>query len=135
MLEIERRRDARYAIRFRTIIVVHSEAWAMLTRNVSFHGVFLLAPTAPQIGQLFRLVVNPDGDRPIALEVVPVRATQHDHDFEVGMRILAVPQRWERLVGELRDASPMGERIRRACLLQDGEAALEARRAVLSARR
>jgi hypothetical protein len=111
---MERRRDARYAARWTTHIVLHSEYLAMLTFDVSFHGLFLQAKTELTLGQLSRITVAPfDGER-IALHVVPMRLVSIGDTFGIGARLLVVPESWERLVARLRDAARSAMRIRLA---------------------
>jgi hypothetical protein len=93
---------------------MHSKYFATTTDDVSFHGIFLRTPVAPNIGELSRVTVVPLEGDPICLHVVPVRLLRFCDGFGVGARLLVVPERWERVLGRLRDASLSEVRIRRA---------------------
>lgn len=110
----ERRRDARYLARWATRLVVHSKQLVSMTDDVSFHGIFLRAPIAPNLGELSRITVVPFEGDPLFLHVVPVRLLRLGDGYGVGVRLLVVPERWEALLGRLRDASLSQIRLRRA---------------------
>jgi hypothetical protein len=113
-MNTERRRDSRYNARWATKLVTHSKFIMTMTDDVSFHGIFLRAPVAPNLGELSRVTVLPFEGDPISLDVVPVRLLRFYDGFGVGARLLIVPARWERILSRLRDASPSQVRIRRA---------------------
>jgi hypothetical protein len=110
----ERRRDARYVVRWATRLVVHSKGLVSTTDDVSFHGIFLRASVAPNLGELARITVVPFEGDPLALHVVPVRLLRLGDGYGVGVRLLVVPERWEAVLGRLRDASRSEIRLRRA---------------------
>jgi hypothetical protein len=111
----EKRRDSRYAARWPTRLVLQSRNVAMLTDDVSFHGLFLETPIELNLGELARLTVVPFDGEAIGLHVVPVRLLPTGSGwFGVGARLLVVPERWEHVLSTLRDASFGAIRVHRS---------------------
>src|SRR4051812_15237914 len=96
----ERRRDSRFTTHLTTTFHQRFEAHAMVTQNVSFHGLLLYAQPAPPLGQLLRLTLALPGEEPVTVHGVPVRcvAMAHGRSFAVGVRLLGAPSQWDRYV-------------------------------------
>jgi hypothetical protein len=78
---------------------------ALSTDNVSFRGLFLKTDSPPQIGCLLRLHVIPPDDKRLILHATAVHvAINADQQCQgVGLRLIGLDERWERLIKELRN--------------------------------
>jgi hypothetical protein len=110
----ERRRDVRFITRIPATIAQRLEPAKLETVDVSFHGLLFFTAVPPPLGQLVRVTVMPEDDAPIVLECVPVRwgACSRTERMAVGARLMGAPERWDRLVRELRSSSMSGIRVR-----------------------
>lgn len=102
----DRRKDTRHRVQMPASLV-RIERDALVTEDVSYHGLLMRAGIPLELGQLLRLELRPEGEEPIRVDGVPLRVHEgaYGDSDAVAFRLIGHVAPWERFVGGLQAGS------------------------------